>query len=331
MNEDMEKTYRPRRFTFHLTERCQYTCLHCWMSHGRVRLEHLPAETWLDAAAAICDTQEEIENIVLCGGEPLLRPETFKLIEYLARRGVTHSLNTNAYAVNREKAERLADLGLARINISIDGPAPVHNAIRKHPRAYDRAMEAAHLMAEISPNTEVAVNCTLMGANIGSIKELVELIESDPAFQTLSFQAITNPFDSFVDQRLTGNPELWPQDTEEAAGAVEWLIEKRRAGYKIVNPESQLKLFAKYFQDPHAAHSQSCTVSEFGMSLLNTGDVLLCHYMKPIGNMKQKRFADILASDTLAPLIREMEACTRTNCHQVMNCYYLIKEDGNRA
>ncbi len=59
--------------------------------------------------------------LALMGGEPLLRPQyVHKVIDYAAKRGFWVYLPTNARLLRPEVIDRVADAGVAVVNLAVD-------------------------------------------------------------------------------------------------------------------------------------------------------------------------------------------------------------------
>ncbi len=114
-----------------VTDRCNFRCTYCmpkevFDSDYRF-LRHSDLLTFEEIARlAAAFVQQGVEKIRLTGGEPLLRKDLHKLIAMLSpmkTRGGSEldiALTTNGSVLAR-KAQQLADAGLKRITVSLDG------------------------------------------------------------------------------------------------------------------------------------------------------------------------------------------------------------------
>ena len=66
----------------------------------------------------------------ITGGEPFLRKDLQKILQELYRRHFSISILTNGTLINREKAKMLADLPVKGVQVSLEGPKAVHEAVR---------------------------------------------------------------------------------------------------------------------------------------------------------------------------------------------------------
>jgi MoaA/NifB/PqqE/SkfB family radical SAM enzyme len=75
--------------------------------------------------------------ISLFGGEPFLYPEIIALVREVKRRGLTLSVITNGWLLERY-ARELVELGIDTIAVSVDGPREVHDRIRGRASSFER-------------------------------------------------------------------------------------------------------------------------------------------------------------------------------------------------
>jgi radical SAM protein with 4Fe4S-binding SPASM domain len=79
--------------------------------------------------------------MAVTGGEPLLKPGVFELLEELARLGFRWGMVSNGQLLDAHVARRLVQAGLSSISLSLDGPPALNDALRGPGSA--RAVESA--------------------------------------------------------------------------------------------------------------------------------------------------------------------------------------------
>lgn len=103
----------------------------------------MPAEDFLKVIDSITPHVNPNEvNIVITGGEPLVRDDLEEIGLSLYRRGYSWGLVSNGLYLTAARLQRLMEAGLHTITISLDGFADDHNWMRGHPDSYSKAMEA---------------------------------------------------------------------------------------------------------------------------------------------------------------------------------------------
>jgi MoaA/NifB/PqqE/SkfB family radical SAM enzyme len=176
----------PTNLSLNLTNRCNLKCIMCrGIRHGGAvpenrpwysRQRELPLAAWislLDQVAAFRPW------LYVTGGEPLMYPN-FRdfVLEAKKRRLVVH-LQTNATLLARE-ANFLVEQGVEAVNVSIDGPPPVHDRIRGLKGGFAQiesgvqALVAARKRSR-RPNPILSFNCTISKTNLEHLEEMVPL------------------------------------------------------------------------------------------------------------------------------------------------------------
>ncbi|MGQ9712283.1 MAG: radical SAM protein [Desulfotomaculales bacterium] len=118
----------PLVVTIELTNECNLKCRHCYASAG----EKLDNELSLDEIKQLLGEISQLGTmeVEFSGGEPLLRPDLFEMIEYAEGLDFSVVLITNGTLVDREVASTLGNLGLKHVQVSLDGLKENHNYLR---------------------------------------------------------------------------------------------------------------------------------------------------------------------------------------------------------
>ncbi|HWP96973.1 MAG TPA: radical SAM protein [Syntrophomonadaceae bacterium] len=121
------ETEEHKRFTiqWHITERCNCHCLHCYQEEVRTE----------STATQLEQTHNEIQSFLKCrpgiititGGEPLLHPGFFNL---LAKLEQPFGILSNGTLIDPAMASRLAEHKPSFIQVSIEGREKTHDSIR---------------------------------------------------------------------------------------------------------------------------------------------------------------------------------------------------------
>ncbi len=167
---------------WHLTERCNLNCRHCYQD-GTFSREMSLSEIGqgIEEVGKMLQAWSEAYEISftpsfnVTGGEPLLRTDLFEILEIMGRKGFERYLLSNGILISRERATRLADLGMEGVQISLEGPEEIHDSIRGQGSFSGSLQGIAHL---ISVGLPVTLNMTLSDLNAGSISEMMELSKS---------------------------------------------------------------------------------------------------------------------------------------------------------
>ena len=119
----------PICMTWELTYACNLACVHCLSSSGRRDPRELTTVQVLTVIDELRTMQVFYINIG--GGEPMIRPDFFEVVDYATTSGVGVKFSTNGSRIDRSGAERLAAMDYTDIQISIDGAdAETNDAVR---------------------------------------------------------------------------------------------------------------------------------------------------------------------------------------------------------
>lgn len=121
----------------HLNRRCNLACAHCYSRSGPRERAALDPGRLLALLAEVAGQGYEV--VSFSGGEPFLYPAFGAVLAEARALGLGTSVVTNGTVLTGPR-RALLDL-IDVLAVSMDGPAPVHNAIRRSPTAFSR-MEA---------------------------------------------------------------------------------------------------------------------------------------------------------------------------------------------
>jgi radical SAM protein with 4Fe4S-binding SPASM domain len=167
---------KPRLIFWEVTKGCNLRCIHC-----RATATELTSPTDLPTKKAleIIDQIAEVSNpiLVLSGGEPLYRSDIFQLAGYARDKGIRVALATNGTLVTREVARMIADAGIKRVSISLDGAdAATHDSFRGIPGAFEAALYGFRNLKEVGMS--VQINTTIARHNAHQLPQVFDLAKS---------------------------------------------------------------------------------------------------------------------------------------------------------
>lgn len=123
----------------HPTLRCNLACAHCYSTSSAQHTDQLASESFFPHLEALANDGYEVLSI--SGGEPLLYRELSQLSMGARSLGFRVHVITNGYAVSARQLETLAPL-LDLVAISIDGDEAAHDALRRAPGSFRRAVDS---------------------------------------------------------------------------------------------------------------------------------------------------------------------------------------------
>ncbi len=165
-----------RLIAWEVTRSCNLTCKHC---RGEAHTEPYPGELDTAEAKALIDTFPEVGDpiIIFTGGDPMMRPDVYELIDYATQKGLRCVFSPNGTLITPETARKIREAGIQRCSISIDAAdAASHNEFRGVPGAFEASMRGIELLK--AEGIEFQINTTVTRNNLDSFKEIFKLCES---------------------------------------------------------------------------------------------------------------------------------------------------------
>jgi len=151
---------------------CNYNCEHCF-SHFLSKEQKLTPARIRDLSAQA--DQLGAWQFHLQGGEPLIWPDLDEVLAAIDPEKFYVFLTTNGWMLTQEKAHHLAGLGVDKISVSLDSfNAAEHDAFRKQPGAYQKAMDA--LFHAKAAGMQANINTVITHQNIHS-DSVIQILE----------------------------------------------------------------------------------------------------------------------------------------------------------
>jgi len=165
-----EIIYSPIRVYFELTSSCPLQCRVCFNSSGKTKSDEMSTEEVRKTLNGL--RKDGVLDVRFSGGEPTTKPDWFELLKYSKDLGFAVSLNTNGvYANPEETINKLINLDLEQITLSIDGGRDFHNYIRGDGN-YEKTAETLEKLSEGRANLRINTVLTK-----GSAKDLEKVLD----------------------------------------------------------------------------------------------------------------------------------------------------------
>ncbi len=171
-----ERTFPLRMVAWELTRNCNLACAHCRASAASgPHADELSTEECKRIIDDILSFSEP--TVILTGGEPLLRPDVFEIIEYGNEKGLRLVIAINGTLLDMEKAQKLKASGIKRVSLSIDGShRQGHDSFRGVDGSFDAVIKAAHILKDVG--LPFQINTTVTTLNVDDLGEIYELTKS---------------------------------------------------------------------------------------------------------------------------------------------------------
>lgn len=305
----------------HLTERCNLRCRHCYQTGGsaaELTLAEISEmlteikdmlEAWTEAYQL-----EFAASLNVTGGEPFLRRDLFAILGEMGARGFAIYLLTNGTLVDAEKAARLAALDVQGVQVSIEGPAEIHDAIRGQGSFAAACRGIAFLVGAGLP---VTVNATLSAMNAQRFAEMISLCTT-LGVQRFGFSRLV-PSGRGV---ALVDTMIGPEQVRELYAQ---LFSMSPPGLEIVtgDPVASLLRAGDEDGDDGAVAIGGCAVGVSGLTILPDGTVVPCRRLPlPLGNVRQDSLREIWSDSPILERLRDRGSYTGRcgSCRRWANC-----------
>jgi MoaA/NifB/PqqE/SkfB family radical SAM enzyme len=249
--------------------KCNLDCHYCWSYDNRVK------GMTEDTARRAIDWLETTPCRVLAatGGEPLLRPDfVHKVVYYAAKKGFWVYLATNGRLLRPEVIDRLADAGIATINFAVDaieekpGLPKALARVRSH---FDYLVERQYRYGYT-----VFFNINICRTNLEDVKRLTEIAHENGIATTYHINEtpmIEQTHFKHLDENTT---YIGPEDYDRVDEALDWLIEKNRQGYKMVDSIPRLRNMKEFMRGK--AEHWGCRAGQNWLIIRTDGTLAPC-------------------------------------------------------
>ncbi|MFN2341238.1 MAG: radical SAM protein [Halanaerobium sp.] len=161
---------------WNINSQCNLNCKHCYSNSTAAKKD--TTLTTKEAFALIDQLADfKVPVLLLSGGEPLLRPDIFKLIKKAKSRNLRVVISTNGTLLTEKMVQELKSLGVSYIGISLDGLEKVNDNFRGKKGAFRSALEGIQNCQKY--DQKVGLRFTINQENYQEIDELFQLIERE--------------------------------------------------------------------------------------------------------------------------------------------------------
>ncbi|MCL2358503.1 MAG: radical SAM protein [Candidatus Bathyarchaeota archaeon] len=315
-----QKTERfvPLVMSWNVTRECNLKCSHCYLNADEKKLSN---ELSTQEGKQLMDQIHEVSRplLVLSGGEPMLRPDIFELIEYGAKKGIKMGLGSNGYLIDDAVAKKLKTSGIATVSISLDSHISAqHDEFRGVDNAWERAVNACKSLRK--NNVLVQVNTTLTHENYNQIDDIMSLAESIGVENFHLFFLVPTG-------RGTKLTDISPQKYENMITTTFAKVHRHRLN---VRPSCapQFMRIAQGMNMDMRQWIRGCIAGMYYCRIYPNGDVTPCPYMPiKLGNVREQSFKDIWFNSEIFKNLRNPN-CLKGKCGA---CEYKIQCGGCRA
>ncbi len=299
----------PMAVTIEVTKRCNLDCIHCYVDH-----EDLDVELSIEDFKGVVDQLYDLGVIVivLSGGELFYKKGIWELMEYVRFKKMGLKIITAATLLNKSDADRLKDLGILEVGISIySHKAEVHDFITRKEGSFKKTLEMATYLREIGV-----------------------LVVSKTLIMNLNYKDIIDVYNMSVERGIIPQFDMSISDAQnDARDPKQFSLTSEQIVELYQNKEVREILYnTKSFEDTYCKpkyeyqdEDERCNIGRTAMWINAKGEVFPCiQFQYPVGDLKIDSLKDIWYNNPKIDKVLEMakyknyKACH--NCEAVKYC-----------
>lgn len=265
--------YFPAYVVWELTLACDHACAHCGSRGALPREAELSTEEALKVADELADLGTR--EVVLIGGEAYLHDGFYEITRHLKSRGVNPIITTGGWGVTEEVAYKMAEAGIHRVSVSIDGLEKRHDRMRAKRGSFQQCLAALTWVKQAGMIPQANTNFNRF--NLEDLEGLYLLLV-EHGVKTWQVQ-ITSPLGRAADR-----PQMLfqPYDLLEFLPRLARLKERGRSEGLHIMPGNNLGYFGpeeSLLRSVNAAnqdHWAGCQAGRFVMGIESDGAVKGC-------------------------------------------------------
>jgi MoaA/NifB/PqqE/SkfB family radical SAM enzyme len=290
--------------------KCNLDCHYCYSYDNRVKgmTEEVARASidWLHSTTC--------RVLALMGGEVILRPPfVHKVVYYAAKRGFFIYIPTNGRLLKPPVIDRLADAGVATFNVAVDAVDEKPGL----PKALNPIREQFEYLVkkQYRYGYTVFFNINICRNNIDDVYQLTEIaheykistdyhINESPLLEQPHFKHLNDD-----------NPTYFQaEDQPKVAQLIDWLIEKQKSGYGMLNSVQRLAEMKQFVRGAHN-ESWNCRAGMNTLIIRVDGTLAPCFPMYSATHDWGVVGAHKFDTDQL----KTMKATCEPNCYSTLN------------
>ena len=289
--------------------------------------------TFTKLSDTLCQLKAQgIADLVLCGGEPLLRDDLLAIVCKASELKFDKiQIVTNGFLLTRERIEQLVESGITSVYISLNASESVHDITRGIKGAYAKTMDALKSLVELRdskfPHLDITVQTIIMELTVGQIIDLAKLCLQLRVGLSLSPLNTSRPWQGAIPA------DLRSINQEQLDHVIQELHRIKKLSPSLIrNSHTSLEFVRGYFADSKR-EDIPCYLGYQKICVGPHGEVYPgCVSLPPVGDLEKASLNRIISSKAYKESIRNMflKRCPGCSCDHILNLYShfpsLVKE-----
>lgn len=314
--------FHPTDIQFDITHRCNLRCLMCSLFKGGPEEVDLPRAmvhsnqdllSFEEMGAFFDEVSIFKPAILICGGEPLLHKDVFRVIRDIKDKKMGCTLITNGTLLEKY-ARAIVDSGLANLSVSIDGPETIHDIIRGDKGVYRKAINGIKATNDIKRREKkrtplITIAYTISNKNYMCLEKTFRSVTKEVEIDGFQFSHLNYWTKGMVEKHNHLYQDKWKvsvMNTEGLSGIDVHRLSEELERIKNLNthipvtlvPDLTPEEIRLYYQEPSVfVKRDRCLQPWRCLFLYPNGDIAPCILDYTIGNIKKERLKDLWNND----------------------------------
>ncbi len=285
----------PSYVTFQVTDRCNYSCSHCYQEHEGN--SELSTEEVFDILGQLAEAG--VLFLTFMGGEFFMRRDADEILQKAHDLGFALKVLSTGHHIHEKRADFLATIRPLQVDISIYGSKPaIHEHVTRQEGSWQRSLDAiGRLVARKIP---VVLKTPVMQSNVDDLKGIAVMADSLGAKFT---------FDPKITAIEDGDLQTTRFRMNE--GSVADL-------YRETMPDFIDQGYGRaHTEDLRPLGDSPCRAGKDVCGINPQGEVWPCSSMPyPVGDLRKQSFASIWSSSPSLEEVRGLTWATISECNE---------------
>ncbi len=271
----------PLRMDLALTYKCNNKCTKCYVEEVR-DIKELSTEEWKSVLDKLWEIG--IPHITFTGGEPTLREDLPKLVEYAEDLGIITGITTNGRKLkDKDLVDELVTAGIDHFQVTLEShDAKIHDKLSGVKGAWEETVEG--IKNVIPTPVYIMTNTTLTPYNIKNISKTVEFLGSLGIDHFAANGIIKSGGGKQVDLALSF------EEMDATLTKIMKTAEEQEMGFLWYTPTR----YCDFNPIEKGLGLKQCTAAHIAMAIEPDGMVLPCQsYFEPLGNILTDKWRKI--------------------------------------
>jgi MoaA/NifB/PqqE/SkfB family radical SAM enzyme len=163
----------PLYVAWQVTNECNLACMHCIEESGpgKAFKDELSKQQVFDVLRQV--VENDVPYLSFSGGEPMLHPYFFEMLEYACHYGTQVKVETNGHYLSPENCARLKQAGVKAVQVSLDGATAETFGRMRVQGNFGQVIEGLRNLH--AAGVPIEINHSPTGFNVHEIAAMVDL------------------------------------------------------------------------------------------------------------------------------------------------------------